>query len=93
MCIHEALASSFLSGLPREMRTQISPGTNGSFSSPGGPPCNLSLWQTVTDIVLVASQFPDTDILVQDPPGFGARWRRALFRQNDTNESDAQVLD
>jgi hypothetical protein len=42
-----------------------------NYDLPGRSRGDLSLWQTVTQIVLVASQFPDTDILVQDPPGFG----------------------
>lgn len=55
----------------------------------------MRLWQTVTEIVFVPSQFPNTDVLVHDLPGFGARRRRrgALLRQHDRDKLDAQVLD
>ena len=62
---------------------------------PWRPWNDLRLWQTVTEIVFVPSQFPNTDVLVHDLPGFGARRRRrgALLRQHDRDKLDAQVLD
>ena len=52
-------------------QTQTVDGTGGC-DLPGRSRGDLSFGETVTQTVLVASQFPDPDILVQDLPGFGA---------------------
>ena len=78
--VHEALASSCLKGLAWEMSDRSHLGYERSRALPGRSRRDLGFGQTVTQVVLVASQFPDTDILVQDPPGFGAGWRWTLFR-------------
>jgi len=91
---HEALASSFLRGLMRKIKHRAHLATGGgTYGIPWRSRGNLSLGQTVTQIALVASQFPDANILVDDLSGFGTKRQGTLFGQDDCNELDAQVLD
>lgn len=66
---------------------------NGNANLPWRPWDDLRLGQTVAEIALVSAQFPHTDVLVHDPPGFRARRRGTLLGQHDRDQLDAQVVD